>query len=45
MKNLICHLSDISIRTGRAIKWDPKNETIVSDADVVKMMSRQMRKP
>ncbi len=43
--DMICHLSDISIRTGRAIKWDPKNETIVGDADAVKMMSRQMRRP
>ena len=43
--DMICHLSDISIRTGRAIKWDPKNETVVGDVNAAKMMSREMRDP
>ncbi|MFV1995369.1 MAG: Gfo/Idh/MocA family protein [Verrucomicrobiales bacterium] len=43
--DLICHLSDISIRTGRAIRWDPEGETIDGDPGALKMMSRKMRKP
>jgi len=43
--DLMCHLSDISIRTGRSIRWDPKKETIVGDVEAAKMMSRKMRKP
>ena len=43
--DLICHLSNISIRTGRTIQWDPKLETIVDDANAEKMMSREMREP
>lgn len=43
--DLISHLSNIAVRTGRTIKWDPLKETIIGDADAVKMMSRPMRKP
>ena len=43
--DLISHLSNIAVRTGRKIKWDPKKETIVGDAEAAKMMSRTMRKP
>ncbi len=43
--DLICQLSDISIRTGRAIQWDPKREAIVGDAEAGKRMRRPMRKP
>jgi len=41
----ISHLSDICIRTGRAIRWDPKKEQIVGDAEAAKMLDRAMRKP
>jgi hypothetical protein len=43
--DLICHLSDISIRTGRAIQWDPEKEMIVDDAGAATMMRRDMREP
>jgi hypothetical protein len=43
--DMICHLSDISIRTGRAITWDPQQETIVDDAEAARMIRREMRQP
>jgi hypothetical protein len=41
----ISHLSDIAIRTGRKIQWDPVKETIVGDETARRLMSRPMRKP
>ncbi len=43
--DLISQLSDICIRTGRKIRWDPRKQTIVGDDEARKMMSRPMRKP
>jgi predicted dehydrogenase len=43
--DIACHLSDIAIRTGRPITWDPVKETIVGDTDAAKRMSRPMRDP
>jgi len=43
--DLIAQLSDICIRTGRKIHWDPKQETIVGDEAAKKMMSRPIREP
>jgi predicted dehydrogenase len=43
--DLISHLSNIAVRTGRKIKWDPAKETIVGDPEAVKMMDRTPRKP
>jgi predicted dehydrogenase len=43
--DLISHLSDIAVRTGRKIRWDPVKETIVGDAEAAKMMDRTPRKP
>ncbi len=43
--DMICHLCDISIRTGRKITWDPARETIVGDAEAAKRMHRAMRGP
>ena len=37
------HLSEISIRTGRKITWDPKKETIVGDDEAAKRMVRPVR--
>ncbi len=42
--DLISHLSNIAVRTGRKITWDPAKETIVGDAEAAKMMDRPMRK-
>jgi len=43
--DIISHLSDIAIRTGDTIRWDPKLETIVDNPVAAKMMSRPMRAP
>lgn len=43
--DLACHLSEISIRTGRPITWDPARETIVGDADAARLLSRSAREP
>lgn len=43
--DLISQLSDICVRTGRKIRWDPRNETIVGDEEAKKMMSVPMREP
>jgi glucose-fructose oxidoreductase len=41
----VSHLSDIAIRTGRPISWDPAGETIVGDDSARRMLSRPMRSP
>jgi len=43
--DFVSHLSDIAIRTGRKIKWDPGKETIVGDKVAKRMMTRAMRSP
>jgi len=43
--DIICHLCDISIRTGKPVNWDPEKETVVGDETQKKMMCRPMRKP
>jgi predicted dehydrogenase len=41
----ISHLSDIAIRLGRKIKWDPVKEIIIGDQAAERMLSRAMRSP
>ena len=41
--DIICHLSNIAIRTGKEIKWDTKKESIVGDNQAKGMMKRAMR--
>jgi predicted dehydrogenase len=43
--DIVSHLSDIAIRTGRRITWDPNKEEIVGDPFAAKMMQRPMRRP
>jgi len=43
--DIISHLCDIAVRTGRKIAWDPKKEVIVGDAEASKMIHRPMRSP
>ena len=43
--DFMSHLSDIAIRTGRKIQWDPKKETIIGDDAAQRMMRRGMRSP
>jgi predicted dehydrogenase len=40
----ICQLSAIALRLGRALKWDPKTEQIVGDAEAAAMQDRPRRK-
>lgn len=41
----ISQLSDIAIRTGRKIRWDPEHEKIIGDAEASRMLDRPLRAP
>lgn len=41
----ICHLGNISYRTGRKLEFDPKMEKFVNDPEADKMLTREYRKP
>ena len=41
--DIISHLCNIAIRTGRKIAWDHKQSSIVGDDEAAKMMHRDMR--
>jgi len=43
--DILCHLVDISARTGHKLAWDNKKESIVDDKQAEEMMHRDMRKP
>ncbi len=43
--DIISHLSDIAVRTGRKITWDSTAEKIIGDAEATKMTTRPMRAP
>jgi len=43
--DIISHMSDIAVRTGRKITWDPGKNEIVDDAEATRMLSRPMRAP
>ncbi len=43
--DLISQLSDICIRLGRPIRWNPSKQTISDDGEAQKLMSRPMRAP
>jgi len=38
-----CHLANISLRAGRALKWNPHTETIVDDPQANSWLSRPQR--
>lgn len=38
-----CHLANIAMRLGRAIRWDPAAEAIVDDAEAATMLGRPQR--
>ncbi len=40
-----CHLANISLRTGRKIRWNPETEEIVGDAEAAKWLERPYRQP
>jgi predicted dehydrogenase len=41
----ISHLSDLCIRLGRPIQWDPQKEQIVNDAEASALLNRPLREP
>jgi len=41
----VCHLSDIAMRLGRKLKWNPQKEEFINDAEANRMLSRPMRSP
>jgi predicted dehydrogenase len=43
--DIISHVSDIAIRSGRKITWDPAKEEIIGDATASQMLTRAMREP
>jgi len=43
--DIISQLGDITIRTGRTIRWDLKAETIIDDETASRMLTRPMRAP
>jgi predicted dehydrogenase len=40
----ICHLSNIAMRVGRAVSWDPVKREIVGDAEANAFLGRESRK-
>jgi len=40
----ICHLSNIAMRLGRELKWDPARREIIGDAQANSFLSRENRK-
>ncbi len=43
--DFISHLSDIVVRTGHTVKWDPKKEKIIDDPEAERYTTRAMRSP
>lgn len=41
----LCHLSDIAMRLGRRLQWDPVRERFVGDDAANRMLTRAMRAP
>lgn len=42
---VVCALSDIAIRLGRRLRWDPAAEIFPGDAEANRMLRRPMREP
>jgi predicted dehydrogenase len=43
MSDTISHMSNIAIRTGRKVTWDPKQGEVIGDPEANKLYIRQMR--
>ena len=41
----VCHLSDIAMRLGRKLRWDPEKEDFANDSEASRMLTRAMRSP
>jgi hypothetical protein len=44
LSSALPHLANISYRVGRALAFDPKNETIVGDKEASALLTRPYRK-
>lgn len=40
-----CHLSNIAVRLGRKLRWDPAKEDFIGDEEASAMLSRKQREP
>jgi hypothetical protein len=38
-----CHLSNIAMRLGRNLKWDPQSEQVIGDPEANAWQSREQR--
>jgi hypothetical protein len=45
LSDFVSHLSDIALRTGRKIRWDPSREVILDDDLAARMLHRPLRAP
>jgi hypothetical protein len=45
ISDTISHMSDITIRTGRKISWDPVKGEVTGDPEANKLFIREMRSP
>ncbi|OHB82216.1 MAG: hypothetical protein A2V98_18415 [Planctomycetes bacterium RBG_16_64_12] len=43
--DIISHVSNIAVRVGRKITWDPVKEEILGDVEASRMLTRAMREP
>ncbi len=43
--DIVSHISQIAIRSGHKITWDPAKEEIIGDAKATRMLTRAMREP
>ncbi|MCP4452886.1 MAG: gfo/Idh/MocA family oxidoreductase, partial [Planctomycetes bacterium] len=41
----ISHMSDLCVRLGRRVKWDPKKEVILGDMQASRLLNRTVRRP
>jgi predicted dehydrogenase len=41
----ISHLSDVAVRLGRPIHWDPRQEQVIGDEQAMRMLDRPLRAP
>jgi hypothetical protein len=41
----MCHLANLSLRTGHKLRWNVEQQTIVGDVEAARMLSRPYRAP
>ena len=39
----VCHLANIARAAGRTLRWDPKNESFLDDAEANQLLTRKRR--